>query len=975
MKVFTTQPFQIIYSLFEHEFLGYLFESFVVQKNSRGELTFAHQNISSKNAKEFSKGLDDVDYELIEMMDSIQQDAIVRKFYKTKIKTAEFFDKVYHPEKGNQLLQEEIQRYIERKRAKILAKITDKMLFEMGNDGEPAWRQIHIQKEKATVLFHFVKNEDNTHYFPTIKHEGEKVDFQYKGAYLICYEPAYMVVNQKLYSFAKNPDGKKLKPFLNKYFIAIPEKVEDQYFRKFVAPLVASFDVFAKGFKIKTIREEPNPLLKISELATSSASLSLFEEDKKEVKEEGKLLLELKFKYGEHTFLLGTDQSVSVKVEKEEGQFLFKRLVRNIFKEKSLRDAMVSRGLNILKGKLTLPKSQAFSWISRNTDWLSENGITVEQDKTANSKQYFLGQSSISIDISEGIDWFDINAIIMFGEYKISFKELREHINNKQTEFMLPNNQYAVIPSHWFEDYSELFSFMEKGEEDKMKIKKHHLALVQDLENSDLASVQMDRKLAKLKDFDQIDDHPLPEEFNGELRPYQRAGFNWLQFLNKYNFGGCLADDMGLGKTVQTLAMLQSEKEEGRVNANLLIMPTSLIYNWMNEAAKFTPNLRIFIYTGTTRVKDAKQFENYDLILTSYGITRLDIDILSDYYFNFIILDESQAIKNPDSNIAKAVKKLKSRRRLVLTGTPVENSTMDLWSQMSFVNPGLLGNKKFFKDEFVVPIEKKQDETKSQKLATLIKPFILRRHKSQVATELPDKIEKIHYATMTTMQEDKYEEVKSFYRDKILEHIEQNGIRKSQMVLLQGLTQLRQIANHPKMVDKDYKGDSGKMEDVTHMLSSIISKGHKVLIFSQFVKHLSLMKDYMERSRIKYAYLDGSTKDREKQVRLFQDNDNIPVFLISLKAGGLGLNLTAADYVFLLDPWWNPAIEQQAVDRAHRIGQKQQVFTYKFITKNTVEEKILALQERKVNLARDLISTEENFMKNLSQEDIQSILA
>ncbi|PTB95751.1 helicase SNF2 [Marivirga lumbricoides] len=975
MKVFTTQPFQIIYSLFEHEFLGYIFESFVVQKNSRGELTFAHQNISSKNAKEFAKGLDEVDYELIEMMDSIQQDAIARKFYKTKVKTAEFFDKVYHPEKGNQLLQEEIQRYLERRRAKILSKLTDKMLFEMGNDGEPAWRQIHIQKEKATVLFHFVKNEDNTHYFPTIKHEGEKVDFQYKGAYLVCHEPAYMVVNQKLYSFAKNPDGKKLKPFLNKYFIAIPEKVEDQYFRKFVAPLVASFDVFAKGFKIKTIREEPNPLLKISELATSSASLSLFEEDKKEVREEGKLLIELKFKYGEHTFLLGTDQSVSVKVEKEDGQFLFKRLVRNIVKEKSLRDAMVSRGLNILKGKLTLPKSQAFSWLSKNTDWLKENSIQVEQDKASNAKQYFLGQSSISIDISEGIDWFDINAVIMFGDYQISFKELREHINNKQTEFKLPNNQYAVIPSHWFEDYSELFSFMEKGADDKMKIKKHHLALVQDLENSELASVQMDRKLAKLRDFDQIDDHPLPEAFNGELRPYQRAGFNWLQFLNKYNFGGCLADDMGLGKTVQTLAMLQSEKEEGRVNANLLIMPTSLIYNWMNEAAKFTPDLRIFIYTGTNRVKDASQFENYDLILTSYGITRLDIDVLSDYYFNFIILDESQAIKNPDSNIAKAVKKLKSRRRLVLTGTPVENSTMDLWSQMSFVNPGLLGNKKFFKDEFVVPIEKKQDETKSQKLATLIKPFILRRHKSQVATELPDKIEKIHYATMTTMQEDKYEEVKSFYRDKILEHIEQNGIRKSQMVLLQGLTQLRQIANHPKMVDKEYKGDSGKMEDVTHMLSSIISKGHKVLIFSQFVKHLSLMKDYMERSRIKFAYLDGSTKDREKQVRLFQDNDNIPVFLISLKAGGLGLNLTAADYVFLLDPWWNPAIEQQAVDRAHRIGQKQQVFTYKFITKNTVEEKILALQERKVNLARDLISTEENFMKNLTQEDIQSILA
>jgi len=338
-------------------------------------------------------------------------------------------------------------------------------------------------------------------------------------------------------------------------------------------------------------------------------------------------------------------------------------------------------------------------------------------------------------------------------------------------------------------------------------------------------------------------------------------------------------------------------------------------------------------------------------------------------------LDESQAIKNPESHIAKAVRKLKSRRKLVLTGTPVENSTMDLWSQMSFVNPGLLGNKKFFKDEFVTPIEKKRDEQKSQKLATLIKPFILRRHKSQVATELPDKIENVHYSGMTTMQEEKYEEVKNYFRDMILDEIEKKGVRSSQMILLQGLTQLRQIANHPKMVDAEYQGDSGKMEDITHMLTSIISKGHKILVFSQFVKHLSLFKEYMERSHIKYAYLDGTTKDRQKQVKLFQENDEISVFLISLKAGGLGLNLTAADYVFLLDPWWNPAIEQQAVDRAHRIGQKQQVFTYKFITKNTVEEKILALQEKKLTLARDLISTEESFMKSLSKEDIQGILA
>lgn len=976
MKVYTTQPFQLIYSLFEHEYLGYTFESFVVQKNSKGDLTFSHQNISSKNANEFDKGMDEVDYELIELMDEMQQDVIVRKFAKKKMKPAEFFDKYYNQEGGNDLVKDEIERYMEKRRSEILARIKGKMLFEMGNDGEPAWRQIEVMEEKATILFHFVKNEDNTHYFPTIKHNGEKLEFQYKGAYLICNKPAWLVVNQKLYSFEKNPEGKKIKPFLNKKFIAIPEKVEETYFKKFVAPLVASFDVFARGFKIKTFREEPLPKLKISELASASGkNLDLFSKESKEVEEEGKLLLELKFQYGEHTFPLGKGEGVSVKVEKEDGQFVFKRLVRNLLKEKSLRDAMVERGLDILKGKNTATKTKTFSWISKNVEWLDENEVEIQQDKHISDKNYFVGKSTIEIDISEGIDWFDINAVVMFGDYEIPFKELRKHILNNQYEFQLPNNQTAVIPSHWFEDYSELFSFMENGDEDAMKMRKHHLSLVNEMENSNLAKVQMDRKLAKLRDFTQIDDHPMPADFSGELRPYQKEGFNWLQFLNQYNFGGCLADDMGLGKTVQTLAMLQSENENGRTAANLLIMPTSLIYNWQSEAEKFTPELKIFVYTGTNRIKDSKQFEDYDLILTSYGITRLDIDILSEFLFNYIILDESQAIKNPDSHIAKAVKKLKSRRKLVLTGTPVENSTMDLWSQMSFVNPGLLGNKKFFKDEFVTPIEKKRDEQKSQKLATLIKPFILRRHKSQVATELPDKIENVHYSGMTTMQEEKYEEVKNYFRDMILDEIEKNGVRSSQMILLQGLTQLRQIANHPKMTDPDYQGDSGKMEDVTHMLTSIISEGHKVLIFSQFVKHLSLFKDYMERSHIKYAYLDGTTKDRQKQVKLFQENDEISVFLISLKAGGLGLNLTAADYVFLLDPWWNPAIEQQAVDRAHRIGQKQQVFTYKFITKNSVEEKILALQERKLTLARDLISTEESFMKSLSKEDIEGILA
>ena len=561
-----------------------------------------------------------------------------------------------------------------------------------------------------------------------------------------------------------------------------------------------------------------------------------------------------------------------------------------------------------------------------------------------------------------------------FGDFEIPFKTIRKYILDKKSKIELPNGEVAVIPETWFTEFSELFAFMENNDKGEIGLKKHHLSLVQDLEDNNLAKVTLDRKLEKFREFEEIDESPIPRGFKGQLRPYQKSGFDWLLFLNKYNFGGCLADDMGLGKTVQTLVLLQAQRELSADKTNLLVMPTSLIYNWELEAMKFTPQLKVHVYAGTQRNKDISIFKDYDLILTSYGIVRLDIEELKKFYFNYVILDESQAIKNPESIISKSVRKLNSKYRLILTGTPIENSTLDLWSQMSFINPGLLGNKNFFRDQFLFPIEKKQDEHKSNRLYSIIKPFILRRKKGQVAKELPEKVENVKYVTMTTMQEEKYEEAKSFYRNKIMAEIGQHGVNKSQMVLIQGLTKLRQIANHPLLVDEDYVGDSGKLDDITHMMQTAIGKGHKILIFSQFVKHLKIISDYLFKNKLDFAYLDGSTRDRQEQVERFQQESSLQLFLISLKAGGLGLNLTKADYVFLLDPWWNPAVEAQAIDRAHRIGQENKVFTYKFITKNTVEEKILQLQQKKLRLVSDLINVEKGVVKDLTKEDINSLL-
>jgi superfamily II DNA or RNA helicase len=980
MKVSPSEPFKIVYSILNHEYLGYIFESFVVQLNHQGDFSFQIQNISSKNIKEFRAALDNRDFELVGLIDDIQQDAVLRKFNTKKLNAVDFFLKVYDPQKGDKVIQETIAGYLENCKARILERLTGKELFIMGSDGNPLWKPVTWETEKATIRFHFIRNEDNTHYFPTIRHQFQKLDFQYKNAFLICEDPAWLVLDGHLYHFEGNVDGKKIKPFLAKKFIAIPGQVEEQYYGRFVAPLIASYDVVARGFEIRNVSSSPKTVLTISEYITASKKAPALFQGSDEVEiieeEDNDVAFDLSFQYANFSFHYDSfAHPSSVHMEKKGNDYLFNKVKRNIEIESQNVRLLKEWGLNMRNGKVQMPKSQAFGWLQSNVATLSENGIVVRQN-TADTKRYFLGYSSLDISIQEGRDWFDINAKVRFGEFEIPFIQLRNYILNRKKEFILPNGEVAVIPEWWFTKYSEFFSFTEHhGDDDNLRLRMHHLALVQELKEENLATATISRKLENLRDFNHIEPVEPPVGFEGILRPYQKTGYDWLQFLKQYRFGGCLADDMGLGKTVQTLALLQYEKEAGTNRPSLLIMPTSLLYNWQLEAKRFTPEMRVMLYTGTNREKDTSQFDQYDLILTSYGIVRLDIDILEDYRFNYVILDESQAIKNPASIITKAVRKLNSAQRLVLTGTPIENNTLDLWSQMSFVNPGLLGSQSFFRDEFQIPIEKRGDEEKTKKLYNLIKPFILRRLKSQVATDLPEKVESIQYCDMSEEQEKAYEEAKAYYRNLILQSIDTDGISKSQLVVLQGLTKLRQLANHPLMVNPEYAHGSGKFEDVLYKIQTVISEDHKILIFSQYIKHLDLFRSYLDEKEITYAYLDGSTRDRQEQVETFQNNEGIKIFLISLKAGGLGLNLTAADYVFILDPWWNPAIEAQAVDRAHRIGQDRTVFTYKFITKNTVEEKILALQRTKKQLADDLISNEEGFIKSLSREDVLNLLA
>ena len=977
MRVSPEKPFKIVYSVFSHEYLGVLFESFVVQLDENGSYSLAYQNISSMNASDFTAGLDEDDYELIKLTDSMQQEEIVKKFNLKNLKAKDFLRKVYGSKTVNNAeneIKRQIDHRLETKRSKILNKIQGKSLFEMGNDGNPTWKQISIMPQQATVLFHFRRNEDNTHYFPTIKYDGERLDWQYKGGYLICNDPAWLVVESKLYSFEKNVDGKKLMPFLNKKFILVPKKVEKSYYEKFVRQLIASFDVYAKGFDIKVERHAPVAILGIDRLQSNSTPDIFGENQESEGGEQ--IVFDLKFQYGDYFFRADQKTATNVELKQEEGHYTFYKVMRDLEKERYYWKLLKDLGLTLRSSRVPLEKTQAFDWIATNIKFLEEEGVVMSQRFSEQDKRYFVGQSTITIDIRENIDWFDIKADVEFGPFKIPFLKIRQMLVKGKSEFELPNGETAVIPSSWFINYSDIFSFAEEEEGGKGKIvlKKHHVALANELQKANLVRLTLSEKLKKLRDFSTIDSYSVPKLFKGKLRPYQKAGYDWLRFLNEYNFGGCLADDMGLGKTIQALALLAHVKEQTDGATSLLIMPTSLIYNWELEAKKFTPDLKVLLYTGPNRNKDSVDFNDYDLVFTSYGITRLDVDILAKFHFHYILLDESQAIKNPASIISKAVNTLSGQHRLILTGTPVENSTMDLWSQMNFINPGLLGGRHTFNKQFLQPIEKRQSEHKAARLHALIKPFVLRRLKTQVATDLPEKVTQVKYSTMTEEQEEIYESVKNHYREEILKGAQVLGANNQQFMLLRGLTKLRQLANHPKLTESDYDAGSGKLEDIIHMIRSTVSEGHKVLIFSQFVRHLAIVKDFLEEEGIRFSYLDGRTKDRQDQVEAFQQDPAIKVFLISLKAGGVGLNLTAAEYVFLLDPWWNPAVESQAIDRAHRIGQQKKVFTYKFITRNTVEEKIMALQARKTALADGLVGKEESFIKGLSKEDISALL-
>jgi hypothetical protein len=951
---------------------------FVVQLNEKGQLTWEYQTLTSRNYHEFVAGLDERDEACVKLIEGMKPAAIFEKYNTSKRKTIEeFYLKTFDPEKGDKDIAESVHANIERRRGQIFELICpDKTLFIMGNDGNPMRQSVQIQAEAVEVLFHFMRNEENTHYFPTLKYQGNKLEFQYKDALILCDEPAWMLLNQKLYHFKPQLEGKKLRAFLTKKFVVIPKNMEEDYFRKFVKAMVARYPVHAKGFEITNTEKNCQYLLSYGPIVPKHDGDDK-PTSKKALEAADRWQFVLSFQYGNNRFPWdGLAAEANVLFEKKADSFAFQKIMRSLVKEKRSFQSLKSMGLPMESdGRATISRSDAVQWLTAHKQDLDQAGFTVHFKGDGSAPRYFLGKPEISIRIGEKFDWFDIQAIISFGQFQIPFLKIRQLILQKKKEFHLPDGSIAIIPDNWFHDYQDLFYFSEtRPGDDGVYLRRQHFQLIQEWENQDLVKTSL--KTKTLNDLKlETKEFPIPKNFKGTLRPYQLEGYRWMRTRQVAGLGACLADDMGLGKTVQTLCLLQSLKEQGETLPTLLVMPTSLLYNWEMEAKKFTPQLRVLVYSGPQREKLQAQIGKVDLFLCSFGMVRSDIEWFEKQSFSYVILDESQAIKNPLANITKAVQKLNAKFRLVMTGTPLENSTMDLWSQMNFVNTGLLGTQRYFKDSFQIPIEKKADGDQKKRLYFLIKPYLLRREKRQVAADLPEKMESITYCAMSEEQERLYDKTKSFYRDILLKQIKDEGLQKSRFSVLQGLTKLRQLANHPALCEEGFTGESGKMEAVLEKLETVLEQHHKVLIFSQFVQHLGLIRRALDERGIAYAYLDGSTSDRMGQVESFQKDDGQSVFLISLKAGGVGLNLTAADYVFLLDPWWNPAAEAQAIDRAHRIGQKKTVFTYKFISKETVEEKILSLQQRKLDLANDLVTSDESILRALSEDEVLDLLS
>lgn len=940
---------EVIIVFTEHPVFGVLLIPYLAERLENGTLQLIEQafHASAEKMEQMTKA----ERQAIDIASHYTEKNLMNLYSREKT-VSRFLHKLSEDE-GR--IKHTIRPFIETKLQEMLALIRQTGLpFYQKNTGSKilyAHHAYQVHPSDVEIRFSFHVDKETFRYQLQCYYEGEPFSLsEQKPVVVLTSSPATLLLGMNVYFF-RHIESMRLIPFTKKQAISVDASQLQKYIDNIIIPIARHHEIETEGLDIPK-----KDLLCRAILLLENNSAS------------DEPLLQLGFRYGSHFFLPDMAKEIKKIIYREESSgkvFFFQR--KTSVEKKAIRLLSRSGLQHVCDGRFKLSAEAAEKTVS---EWISNHREMLKSDfqLTGNNGNslYCLDEIRIEQSCDNEVDWFELHITVVIGDLRIPFSRFRKHILEEKREYLLPDGRLFLLPEEWFSKYANL---MEMGVETEKGIR---------LKNVFIGAAQetfKDEVNKKFPSKNQIRRIPAPDGLKATLRPYQQKGFAWMLHLYKQNFGCCLADDMGLGKTLQTLTLLQhiyNQKGEKKA-ATLIVVPTSLLHNWQREAKRFTA-LSMTEYTSTTpinKLHPEKFFNRFHLVFTTYGMMRNNIDVLRSYCFECIVLDESQNIKNNDSRAFLSVMQLQSCHRLALTGTPIENSLKDLWAQFHFIQPDLLGTESAFQKQFVIPI--RQGNTRMEiRLQQLIAPFILRRSKSEVAPELPALTEEIIYCDMNEEQAARYEQEKNSLRNILLQQPQRIETFHTFSVL-NGILRLRQLACHPQLISSSFTGSSGKMMQIIETFDTLRSEGHKVLIFSSFVKHLELLAGIFQEKGWKYALLTGATNNRPAEIAHFTEQKDVQAFLISLKAGGVGLNLTEADYVFIIDPWWNPAAESQAIARAHRIGQNKQVIAYRFITQNTIEEKIQRLQEDKRKLAETFVN-DNDALAALSTEEWAELL-
>ncbi|HEX2394989.1 MAG TPA: DEAD/DEAH box helicase, partial [Bacteroidales bacterium] len=759
-------------TLTNHRILGPLFNPVIITQSQNREYYSVSDRLSLANLKQYELNLQPEEIKLIRIVEEYSDTQLLKVFSKKKTSAQDFLATIDEP-----VFEMQVRPYIEKRLLRCIELLSGTEIpvySKKQHNNIYETDRLLLQEDIANVVFNFIRDPEGIKYFLTIRYNEEDISLTGKNGYVLINDPCCLVLQNRIFQF-DDIDGKKLLPFFKKKAINIKKETEKKFLESFAISIIQKYKVNASGITITDLHLRPKPVLA---LETSLSGLPV---------------LMLKFRYGDNNeYYAGRKSDLLVSLTESDNLVEFRRLNRDPLFENQVISSLLEMGLanvdsssfvplRLKKAENILITYELVNWLNFNAAILRKAGIEVIQPNPAHS--YYLEKVELKIKVSENKnDWFDIYAVVIFDTFEIPFIKFRSAIIDGRREFELPDGRIVVLPEEWFSRFRDLFSFA-KESSGQLQLDKQHFPLLKESLKGIEGSAYAD-KLRKWLDNSLFEERPIPSEIKAELRDYQKKGFSWMCRLYFNDFGGCLADDMGLGKTLQTLTLIQEvineerKKHCGPANSKferqltifdstdaapvkakptLIIVPSTLVHNWINEARRFSPELKTGFYGGQNRKHFGYYYDNYELIIVSYGLIRNDIDALKCFDFLYIILDESQVIKNPHSKTYKSILNLSSSHRLVLTGTPIENSLTDLWAQMNFLNPGLLGSYEFFRNQFVTPIEKANDEKQSHILQTLIRPFILRRTKSEVTKELPPVTEQVIYCDMSESQQAFYE--------------------------------------------------------------------------------------------------------------------------------------------------------------------------------------------------------------------------